>query len=388
MSKTETGMTLVGGALLGAATMYLLDPESGRRRREHLGEAAGDTFGTAWDKTRDISSTLADKASDLAAGLAGHAHHLAHGVSSGVSGEAEGISSGAVGKTVRGWGRSASDMAGDASDSASGWMGDWADRARGMTHGARHRMAKALDPDHVRGPGHAVAYSAAGAGTLALGAGLMYFLDPQRGRPRRAWVGQKMTRFLNDTGRTFRSTGRHVWNRMHGVAHGVTSQARSRLPGSAPGPVDGEQLLRRIWAEVGHVLTYPSQVQIMTSAGGAVTLYGRVPAAEEDRLLATVHAVPGVTQIINRLQAADAGGSGAQGAPPPGPSANRSRRCERPRHLTKTNCDRRLRGEPPVAFSVAPMGSAEGVVFALVGPFCRIAPVPSRRTEGTAGAGA
>ena len=34
--KTENTFALLGGAVLGAAAMYLLDPEAGRRRRANL----------------------------------------------------------------------------------------------------------------------------------------------------------------------------------------------------------------------------------------------------------------------------------------------------------------------------------------------------------------
>jgi len=40
----------------------------------------------------------------------------------------------------------------------------------------------------------------------------------------------------------------------------------------------------------------------MADSNGAVTVYGRVPTSEEDRLLSTIHAVPGVREIINRVE--------------------------------------------------------------------------------------
>jgi len=74
-------------------------------------------------------------------------------------------------------------------------------------------------------------------------------------------------------------------------------------------------LLQRIRSKIGHVLTHPTHVQLMADAGGTVTLYGQVPQHEEDRLLATIHAVPGVREIINRLEVQPSGVSmGANGA--------------------------------------------------------------------------
>jgi len=130
------------------------------------------------------------------------------------------------------------------------------------------------------------------------GAAMMYFLDPDRGRGRRARVGQMVTGCLNDTGTFFRRTGRHLLNRSRGVVH----DARGMVPFGREEDTDGERLLARVRSTIGRVLTYPTQVQLMADANGAVTLYGRVPASEMDTLLSTVNGVPGVDQIINRLE--------------------------------------------------------------------------------------
>src|SRR3954452_22794584 len=75
-SKTEAGLSLLGGALLGAAVMYILDPESGRRRRSQIGDAAqgalgtaGDAVGSAWDGTKDATAAAAAAAGDWAGGV-------------------------------------------------------------------------------------------------------------------------------------------------------------------------------------------------------------------------------------------------------------------------------------------------------------------------------
>src|SRR5437868_1944548 len=79
--KSEDTMFLLGGALLGAAAMYLLDPESGRRRRETLAETASDTLGSTgkalgagWeqvsDRAQDWTGRARGYAADVAAGFA------------------------------------------------------------------------------------------------------------------------------------------------------------------------------------------------------------------------------------------------------------------------------------------------------------------------------
>src|SRR3954466_8149752 len=76
-SKSEAGMAMLGGALLGAAVMYLMDPETGRRRRRYLADRASETLHgagelaeSAWEKTRDLGSSLSDRAASGSNGAA------------------------------------------------------------------------------------------------------------------------------------------------------------------------------------------------------------------------------------------------------------------------------------------------------------------------------
>jgi len=298
-NKTQTGLSALGGALLGAVAMYLMDPESGKRRRHHIADAAEDTFGSAAAAAKVAAAALAERAGDVSAVVSDKAHDWATNLSSGASERAG---------DVRDWsadvGHTLMDKVRHLGVAAAGATSDWTDdvshRASKMSHPARHRLARAIDPDHVRGPGHAVGWSAAGVGTLLLGAGVMYFLDPERGRSRRAWAGQKVTRIVNDTGTAARRAGRDLANRTRGTVAQAQGQVRRAASGGED--ADGEQLLQRVRSKMGHVLTHPTHVQLMADADGTVTLYGQVPQHEEDRLLATIHAVPGVRQIINRLE--------------------------------------------------------------------------------------
>lgn len=307
-SKTEAGLSLLGGALLGAAVMYVLDPDSGRRRRSQIGglahdtlDTAGGTLGSAWDRAKELSAVAAAKAAAKAADLG---DTLSDTLADRTEGARSGLSqfAGSLMDRARHLGRDAADRARGVADRARDVSDDWADRAAGMSHPARHRLARMLDPEHVRGTGHAVGWSAAGVGTLVAGAALMYVLDPDRGRGRRAWVGQQVTALLNDTGTFFRRTGRHLMNRARGTAHEARGYARGLVPFGREEDTDGERLLARVRSQIGRVLTYPTQVQLMADANGAVTMYGKVPAGEMDSLLSTVNGVAGVSQIINRLE--------------------------------------------------------------------------------------
>src|SRR5687768_15145284 len=75
-NKTTTGLSLLGGAGLGAALMYLMDPEQGHERRTHLGEKAGyakdataaalaAAMEVAREKGQSASEALAEKLADL-----------------------------------------------------------------------------------------------------------------------------------------------------------------------------------------------------------------------------------------------------------------------------------------------------------------------------------
>lgn len=56
-------------------------------------------------------------------------------------------------------------------------------------------------------------------GVAAVGAGVMYFFDPAKGRARRAWAQDKIFSWTNRAGHSARGYGRHVGNQLKGVAH-------------------------------------------------------------------------------------------------------------------------------------------------------------------------
>ncbi|HUO87154.1 MAG TPA: BON domain-containing protein [Thermoanaerobaculia bacterium] len=137
-----------------------------------------------------------------------------------------------------------------------------------------------------------------GAGA-ALGAGLMYLLDPAEGRRRRALAKDKATRYGRETGRAATRTGRDVLNRARGTAHEAGSKLRKeRVP-------DGV-LVDRVRAEMGHVVDDPSGV-VVTARGGHVTLAGALPEEQMKRLLERVASTPGVAGVESQLNAGDGG---------------------------------------------------------------------------------
>jgi hypothetical protein len=278
-------MKLLGGALLGAAAMYLLDPESGRRRRQTLaagtGEAlgrAGEYLGPAWERVSEGAASLGSAASDRAA----EARDSASGWFSGW-GDALGSFGRRFTRGARGYGEDAADAARDYRDSAF----DYARRARGVLPWGHDERS------------HAGAYTAAGLSAAALGAAAIYFFDRTNGRSRRKVALDQVNRIVNDTGRCMRRGGQYVqdmMNRSRGLAH----ETRSRFT-SDRGAVAPETLMQRIRSEMGHVVGNAAAISVTVDGACNVTLAGTVPAGELDALLTRVNRVPGVNEIINRL---------------------------------------------------------------------------------------
>src|SRR5690348_1167021 len=98
--KTENTLSLLGGALLGAAAMYVLDPEMGRKRRAYIKDQAGDYLESAqealhggWESARDrargVAQTVAEKAREYSQDLS----DLAQDYSERLSDQARGAAS-------------------------------------------------------------------------------------------------------------------------------------------------------------------------------------------------------------------------------------------------------------------------------------------------------
>jgi gas vesicle protein len=147
-----------------------------------------------------------------------------------------------------------------------------------------------------------------GIGT-GIGAAMMFLLDPQRGRRRRALVRDKAVHAVRRTERVFGARSRDWGNRARGAAAQVKKRLRRR-------EVSDDVLEERVRAEMGHVVANPGSLRV-TARRGRATLSGAVLAVEEDPLLSRVSAIPGVLQIENRLEAHQRPDvSGLQGAGP------------------------------------------------------------------------
>jgi osmotically-inducible protein OsmY len=123
----------------------------------------------------------------------------------------------------------------------------------------------------------------AGAG---IGAGLMYVLDPERGRRRRALVRDRMTSVLGQAGDAFSVTARDMTNR----TRGLFAETRNAV---APRAVPDAVLAERVRSELGHYSAHPGAIAVSAS-DGRVTLRGACLASEVERIARAVGRVRGV----------------------------------------------------------------------------------------------
>ena len=134
----------------------------------------------------------------------------------------------------------------------------------------------------------------AGAG---LGAGLMFFLDPDRGGRRRALVRDKVLRGGRMACRGADATFRDMRHRASGMVH----EARARMQ---PDEVDDATLIERVRAKLGRVCSHPRAIDVMCTDGD-VTLGGPILHSEVEPVLATVGSVRGVRTVTNELEPHD-----------------------------------------------------------------------------------
>ncbi|WP_169977873.1 SRPBCC family protein [Tautonia rosea] len=129
---------------------------------------------------------------------------------------------------------------------------------------------------------------------LGLGAGLMYYFDPDRGRRRRALVRDQFEHQLHQLDTLSQKAGRDTRNR----AQGLVAEGRALLTrDDAPDRVIAE----RIRSAMGRVVSRPSDIEVSVLSGRA-TVSGPILPDEVEPLLETVASTRGVIGVIDHLQ--------------------------------------------------------------------------------------
>jgi uncharacterized membrane protein len=130
------------------------------------------------------------------------------------------------------------------------------------------------------------------AGT-GIGAGMMYLLDPNRGKRRRALVRDHMVHLAHQTYEATEMAERDLSHRFQGTL----AELRSRVTHDHP---TDAVLTARVRAKLGHLTQHPGALEV-TAKQGHVTVSGPIRASEKERLLAGVCSVQGVKSVEGHL---------------------------------------------------------------------------------------
>jgi len=122
----------------------------------------------------------------------------------------------------------------------------------------------------------------------------MYYLDPDRGRTRRARARDRITHLLNEFDEAMEVTAHDLSNR----TQGVIAEARSLL---AVDHASDAVIVARVRSKLGRVVSHPHAIEV-TAHCGHVVLEGPVLASEVERLRSAVASVRGVASVEDRLQ--------------------------------------------------------------------------------------
>jgi CBS domain-containing protein len=133
------------------------------------------------------------------------------------------------------------------------------------------------------------------AGGVGIGAGMMYFFDPDKGRRRRALVRDKAISWSRRTRRGTKAAARDMRYRAQGLMASVTSWVRrDRAPSD-------RVLTERIRAALGLATQHPGSIDVQ-ARHGVVILQGPVLEEEVEKILSAVQRVEGVERIENYLE--------------------------------------------------------------------------------------
>ncbi len=137
------------------------------------------------------------------------------------------------------------------------------------------------------------------AAALTVGAAAMYWLDPDKGRRRRALARDRAVSAASRAGAMARVAGRRGYNRTRGLA----AQGLARLRPTEPAS-DG-QLHDRIRSRMGRVVGHPGAIHVQVTNADA-RLDGDILSGELENLLSAVAGTPGVREVDNRLRVHEA----------------------------------------------------------------------------------
>lgn len=137
------------------------------------------------------------------------------------------------------------------------------------------------------------------SGVLA-GAGLAYFLDPDRGTRRRAVARDQAVRAGHKAADAAGATARDAAHR----AQGLAAETRARFDRAAP---PDDVLAERVRAKLGRYSSHPRAITV-TANNGVVTLEGPILASEVQGSIRAVRRLRGVRDVENRFEVHEVAG--------------------------------------------------------------------------------
>ncbi len=139
----------------------------------------------------------------------------------------------------------------------------------------------------------------------ALGSGLMFYMDPVRGRARRAQVRDRLNRLSHDANRSYEKQLRQVKNNLRGLLAKGQALLQNEM-------VDDQTLMRRVRAEMGRKVRQAGRVEVGVHEGHVI-LRGEVAADELEVLVARIRRVRGVKHVEHELKLIERDGDGVRG---------------------------------------------------------------------------
>lgn len=130
-------------------------------------------------------------------------------------------------------------------------------------------------------------------GALILGAGAMYYLDPEQGRRRRALVADRVDSMSHDARDYLDNKRKRTADRVRGMFATVRGRMTSAMPSD-------DQLNAQIRSHLGRVVSFPHAVETQVMQG-RVQLRGHILADEFNPLMAEIWTLRGVTAVDSQL---------------------------------------------------------------------------------------
>lgn len=279
----EDGLSLLAGAGIGMAMMYLFDPEVGSKRRQRIASSTAQAMDVARETTGQAIHTVSEGAKHLAAGAASKTADLSERAAWAARDLAD-RAAGAVSGTVS---SASEDVSTRVGEHVSNLTHALHDRQRKWVN--RASMALGRERDH-----NYVGQTVCALGSLALGAGILWAFDPRMGRSRRAWLRDKTMRSVHEIGDFFRVVGVHTANKLRGTVAETRSYMRSNAE------EDDNKLSARVRSELGRVVQNVGDVRVI-ACDGYVTLEGEVDGAQISSIGNFVLGIRGVRGIDSRL---------------------------------------------------------------------------------------